>query len=149
MRPINGSVTVAAENAWQAAEGAYAMTSESVRDRAVRVRFREDTGHFAVSLQANGGAHSGDEHPEGRLSASELGLVFRPSGSKSYREGKWNEVVLCIQGGRVAALVNGRLADERRDLDLPEELFYALLLPWQGGEMGRYFVSDVEILVER
>ncbi|MCP3916015.1 MAG: DUF1080 domain-containing protein [bacterium] len=149
MGPANGAISFPDrtwEGRWAATEGAYTITRDSMRDATLRVRFQQDTGLLATSLQTHADAH-GPPTEQAKWTPTDLGLVFRPAGSKSYKDGRWNELVVAMDGDRVAAILNGDLIDEMREAPLPESFRWAILLPWKDGAAGNYFLQNIDRLV--
>ena len=108
-------------------------------DWTLRCRFRIESGDLQLFARGTGAAGEADAV----LTREEDCWRISPSLAKSYRPGEWSELGLCLDGGRIVVLVNGRLAAEGRGPVGTEQDRLTFL---QVGEGGRVQLKEIELL---
>ena len=111
-------------------------------DWTLRCRFRIESGD--LQLVARGPAAVSDAGKASAVLTRENGRWrIAPALAESFQPGEWNELGLCLDGGRIVVLVNGRLAAEGRG---PAGSARDRLTFLQVGEEGRVWLKEIEIL---
>lgn len=110
-------------------------------DATLRCRYRVDGGELQIAVRSA-------EPPRARVASDAVlasdgrGWRILPHLAKEHRAGVWNDLSICLDGGRVVLLVGGGLAGEARGAaGTSEDTLSFLLL----GE-GSFALRDVELL---